>query len=242
MTPLASPAPIAELAAALGHDFARPRLLVEAVTHPSGHGPRRGQRGYQRLEWLGDRVLGLAVAELLWRRFPAEAEGHLTNRHSSLVRSETLTRMAKDLDLARYLILAPREALAGIATKPAILADACEAVIAAVYLDGGFAAAFEVVQRLWQPLIEEMTTPPASAKARLQEWTQARALGLPEYGLVDKSGPDHALRFTMEARIGGWMPATATASSKQQAEEEAAARLLETLAESEREPIRRRRK
>jgi ribonuclease III len=236
------PGPIAELAAAIGHDFARPRLLAEAVTHPNVLGSARERRGYQRLEWLGDRVLGLAVADLLWRRFPAEAEGHLTSRHSNLVRSEALARVARKLDLGRYLIVSPGEALAGIATKPALLADVCEAVIAAVYLDGGFSAALEVVRRLWQPLIEEMTTPPTSAKARLQEWTQARGLGLPDYVVVEKSGPDHALRFTMEVRVAGWEPATATASSKQQAQEEAAARLLETVAESGREPAWRRKK
>jgi ribonuclease III len=235
-------ASLAELAEAIGHHFTHPKLLAEAVTHPNVPGLARGSRGYQRLEWLGDRVLGLVIADLLWRRFPSEPEGHLTSRHSSLVRAAALARVAANLDLGRYLIISPGEALAGTAAKPGILADVCEAIIAAVYLDGGFAAALGVVERLWEPLFDEMTAPPRSAKTRLQEWAQSRGLGLPEYELIETSGPDHALRFTMAARVAGHEPATAIASSKQQAQEKAAERLLETVADTARQPKRRRRK
>ena len=233
------------LGEAIGHHFARRELLVEALTHPSalGFGQREQgrlrRRSYQRLEFLGDRVLDLVVADLLWHRFADEPEGHLTRRLADLVRRDALARVAAELDLGRYVVLPP--ALADAANNPAILADACEAVIGAVYLDAGFPTAAALVQRLWEPLIQEMTAPPRSPKTRLQEWTQARGLGVPDYVLVETSGPDHALRFTMAAKIAGYEPVTATASSKQQAQEQAAARLLEVVAEHAPKPARRRR-
>lgn len=231
-----SPAPTAELTRALGHDFARPELLREALTHPSAL-PTRGRRrdrpphNYERLEFLGDRVLGLVIAELLWRRFAAEPEGDLTRRLTHLVRREALARVAETIGLGHYLILSPAEAAAGQAAEnPAILANVCEAVIAAVHLDGGFDAAARLVRRLWEPLLEGMTGPPRDPKTELQEWAQARGLALPSYVLVETSGPDHAPRFTVAARVKGFEPATGTASSKRQAETRAAARLLEALA------------
>jgi ribonuclease III len=236
------PAPLTELAAALGHDFALPALLREAVTHPSAPGSARGGRGYQRLEWLGDRVFGLAIADLLWRRFPAEPEGHLTRRYANLVRQEALARVGEMLNLGRYLILSPSDALAGLASKPAVLADVCEAVIGAIYVDGGFEAAIGIIQRLWEPLIEEMPAPPRSSKTQLQEWAQARGLGLPDYLVVETSGPAHALRFTVKARVGSYEAAAATGSSKQQAQEEAASLLLAALADKMHEPRKRRKK
>ena len=136
----------ADLAATLGHSFARIELLTEALTHPSA-GRRRGagRRGYERLEFLGDRVLGLVVAELLWRRFATEAEGELARRHTQLVRREALAEVAKALELGFYLIVSPGEDAAGVRDNPRVLADACEAVIAALYLDGGLPAAARVV-------------------------------------------------------------------------------------------------
>lgn len=236
------PAPLADLAVAIGHNFIEPKLLRKALTHPSAPEAARGRGGYQRLEWLGDRVFGLIIADLLWHRFPTEPEGHLTRRYASLVRSEALARVAAELDLGRYLILSPSDAVAGLASKPTVLADVCEAIIGAVYLDAGFAAATQVVQRLWEPLIHEMAAPPHSAKTELQEWAQARGLGLPDYVVVETSGPPHALRFTIEAKVSGYEAAVATASSKQQAQEQAAALLLAILAKGAPKPNRRRRR
>jgi ribonuclease III len=236
------PAPLTELAAVLGHNFGDPKLLREAVTHPSAPNSARGRQGYQRLEWLGDRVFGLAVADLLWRRFPAEPEGHLTRRYADLVRREALARVASALNLGQYLILSSSDALAGLASKPTVLADVCEAVIGAVYVDGGFEAAAEIVQRLWKPLIEEMPAPPRNSKTQLQEWAQARGLGLPDYVVVETSGPAHDLRFTVEARIVPYGAAAATASSKQQAQEQAAALLLAGLPGRAGQPKKRRKK
>jgi ribonuclease III len=236
------PTPSADLARAIGHAFARPELLVEAVTHPSALGLGRGLRGYQRLEWLGDRVLGLVVADLLWRRYAGESEGNLTRRLTHLVRREALTRVAEALDLGRYAVLSPSEAQSGAAHNPAILADMCEAVIGAVYIDGGLAAAAALVHRLWQQLLDEMAAPPRDPKTVLQEWAQARNLPRPAYALVDTSGPDHARRFTVAASVPGFAPESATGSSKRQAETQAAARLLEALADIAPQPARRRRR
>ena len=171
----------------IGYEFARQELLQEALTHPSAlvaerrRGRRRkpAPRGYERLEFLGDRVLGLVIADLLWRRFEGEAEGDLTRRHTHLVRRETLARVAEAIGLGRHLVLSQAEAAAGAAGNPGILADACEALIAAIYLDGGFAAAFAFVRRFWERLIEEMEEPPRDPKTALQEWAQARGLTLP---------------------------------------------------------------
>lgn len=237
--PADDPAAVAEhrlaaFAHAIGHQFVQPALLTEALTHPSALTPdrRRARRrqpaghGYERLEFLGDRVLGLIVADLLWRRFTDEPEGLLTRRHTHLVRRETLARVAETIGLGDHLILSRAEAAAGAAANPAILADACEAVIAAVYLDGGFDAAARFIRSRWEPLIDAMEGPPSDPKTALQEWAQARGLGLPHYELVATSGPDHAPQFTMSASIAGREAVTATASAKRAAEAEAAAALL----------------
>ncbi len=240
--PAGSPAerePAGRLAAVIGYQFVRPELLTEALTHPSALPPPQRRRtrprpsaarGYERLEFLGDRVLGLVIADLLWRRFATEPEGPLTRRYASLVRGATLTRVAEAIGLGSYLMLSPAEASAGGAANPGILADSCEALIAAIYLDGGLPAAAAFVLRWWGPLLGEMAGPPSDPKTALQEWAQARGLALPVYELTAASGPDHALRFTVSASVAGCEPAVATASSKRLAEAKAAAALLDSLA------------
>jgi ribonuclease-3 len=220
----------------IGYEFARRELLQEALTHPSALvAERRGRsrklvgRGYERLEFLGDRVLGLVVADLLWRRFEDEPEGDLTRRHTHLVRREGLARVAKAIELGPHLVLSRAEAAAGAAGNPGILADACEALIAAIFVDGGFAAASSFIRRFWEPLIDEMEEPPRDPKTALQEWAQARGLALPAYQLVSTSGPDHSPLFTVAASVAGGDRATATASSKRAAEARAAASLLDRL-------------
>lgn len=224
----------------IGHAFTRRDLLEEALTHRSAlpamrsgrRRPRRGTppRNYERLEFLGDRVLGLVVADLLWRRFPDDDEGRLTRRLTHLVRRETLARVAETLGLGEHLHLSPAEAAAGAARNPGILSDAMEAVIAAVYLDGGFAAASAVIARFWEPLIGEIAAPPPrDPKTTLQEWAQGRGLPLPDYRLVATSGPDHAPHFTVAVHVAGHDPASATASAKRAAEAAAAAAFLDRL-------------
>jgi ribonuclease III len=232
----------------IGHAFARPELLAEALTHPSARPrqpggrrrPRRASGGaprgdYERLEFLGDRVLGLVIADLLWRNFEHEREGPLTRRLTNLVRRDALARVAGEIGLDRHLILSPAEAAAGAARNPGILADVLEAVIAAIYLDGGLASAFAFIERFWEPLIGEMEAPPSDAKTALQEWAQARGLPLPAYDLVATSGPDHAPHFTLSVRVAGQAEATGTASSKRAAETAAAAALLDRLTNAEKE-------
>lgn len=226
-----------ELSLRIGHVFARPALLTEALTHPSAVTPARGkgrrravQRHYERLEFLGDRVLGLVIADMLWHRFEHETEGPMTRRMADLVRGETVARVALEIGLDRYLVLSPSEAAAGAARNPSILADAGEAVIAAIYLDGGLSAAAAFIRRWWEKLIDENAAPPRDPKTELQEWAQARGLGLPAYRMVAIEGPDHAPRFTVAARVAQSDEASATASSKRAAEAEAAAALLAQLA------------
>lgn len=219
------------LFAILGHRFADPLLLAEALTHPSAHARRGGPRQtYERLEFLGDRVLGLVVAELLWRRFPDEAEGELTRRHTGLVRRESLVEVARALGLGAFVILSQGEAQAGARDNPSVLADTCEAVIAALYLDGGLEAARRFVHRCWEPLLQTTPAPPRDPKTALQEWAQGRGRGLPIYETVSVAGPAHKRVFTVSARVEGAEPATASGSSKRAAETAAAAELIARLA------------
>jgi len=228
--PVLSGEELAELEAALGHRFACPEHLALAVTHPSIAGMERtAGRGYERLEFLGDRVLGLAVAEWLLERFPEEPEGALARRHTALVRAEALVRVAEEIGLGRFLRLAPGEQETGGRTKPAILADACEAVIAALYLDGGLEAARAFIRRHWTDQLSAAGKPPQDPKTALQEWTLGRGLGLPVYETVSQSGPDHAPIFEVRVRIEGGEAVTATGPSKRAAEKIAAELLLSRI-------------
>jgi len=219
-----------ELEERLGYHFRDRGLLREALTHSSAtKAGRRRRRTNERLEFLGDRVVGLAVAELLIRRYPDEPEGALTPRLSGLVSEPALAEAARDLELGRWLQLARSEEQAGGRERPAILADALEALIGAVYLDGGWDSAAEVVRRCLEPRLETMVVPPRDAKSRLQEWAQARSLGLPRYEVVQTAGPDHAPAFEVAVTVADLPPVRATASSKRAAEQAAAAALLARL-------------
>ncbi len=222
--PAEDPAPLAER---LGHRFARPELLVRALTHPSA-AKHRGARddSYERLEFLGDRVLGLIVADLLLARFPGEAEGALAVRHAELVRRETLAEVAGELGLESHLRLAKGEEAAGERQNPALLANACEAVIGALYLDGGLGVARGLIESFWTARLESASEPPQDAKTGLQEWVQKRGLALPYYREVGRKGPAHEPYFTIEASIAGHEPAQGEGRSKRLAEQAAAERLL----------------
>lgn len=219
------------LAGILGHRFARPDLLAEALTHSSavirrngrGDGPRHG---YERLEFLGDRVLGLVVAELLLRRFPEEAEGPLARRLAYLVRRETLHKVALSIDLGRHILLSAGEETARTRYSPSVLADVCEAVIAALYLDGGLETAAGFIRCQWEGLIGADAVAPRDAKTALQEWAQGRGYPLPRYEVVGMDGPAHARVFTVTATVEGLEPETASGSSKRAAESAAATALV----------------
>lgn len=218
-------APIDALMDELGHDFARPELLATALTHPSA--AESGRAGsYERFEFLGDRVLALAIADLLIRSFPDEAEGDLARRHSRLVARAALAAAAGGIGLGGYLRMSEGEADSGLRGNETVLADAMEAVFGAIFLDSGFTAAQVVIIRLWQPMVDADATPPQDAKSALQEWAQARGRGLPEYVEVARSGPDHAPAFTIEVRLDRLPPAEGRGASKRAAEQAAAAVLL----------------
>jgi ribonuclease-3 len=211
----------------LGHAFADPELLDDALTHRSAQA-----RHNERLEFLGDAVLGLLVAEALWRRFPRATEGELSRLRARLVNRDALARVAQDLELGQYLRLGAGELRSGGHARESILADAVEAVLAALYLDGGLEVARGVVERLLGERLAALS--PADqgkdAKTRLQEWLQARRLALPTYEVVETSGEDHAQTFVVRCAVAALGRSTSAAgASRRKAEQLAAARLLETL-------------
>ncbi|HGG63863.1 MAG TPA: ribonuclease III [Rhodobacteraceae bacterium] len=211
----------------IGYTFKRPELLHRAVTHSSMSSPTRDDN--QRLEFLGDRVLGLVMAEALFLADTSATEGQLAPRFNALVRKETCADVAREIDLGAVLKLGRSEMLSGGRRKEALLADAMEAVIAAVYLDGGFDAAKALVLRLWGERVTAVDADARDAKTALQEWAQARKLPPPKYVVVERTGPDHAPVFTIEARLENGQSESATANSKRQAEQAAAKKLLARL-------------
>jgi ribonuclease-3 len=211
----------------LGHQFKDPALLIRAVTHSSMVSVHWDDN--QRLEFLGDRVLGLVMAESLLNADAAAPEGLLAPRYNALVRREACADVAREVDLGAVLKLGRSEMKSGGRRKEALLADAMEAVIAAVYLDTGFDAARALIQRLWGKRIEDVAEDARDAKTALQEWAQAKGDLPPDYIEVARSGPDHAPVFTIAATLQSGESAQATAGSKRQAEQAAAAALLERV-------------
>lgn len=211
----------------IGHDFRRPELLVRAVTHASIATPQRPDN--QRLEFLGDRVLGLTMAEALMSADKGATEGQLAPRFNALVRKETCAEVARETGLGEVLKLGRSEMLTGGRRKEALLADAMEAVIAAVFLDAGWEAARALVLRLWGPRIHAVETDARDPKTALQEWAQARGMAPPAYAETGREGPDHQPIFTVEVRLANGQSETARAGSKRQAEMAAARTLLARL-------------
>lgn len=211
----------------IGHEFARPELLVRALTHGSVSSPTRADN--QRLEFLGDRVLGLVMASELLDLDREASEGQLAPRFNALVRKETCADMAREIDLGAVLKLGRSEMMSGGRRKQALLGDAMEAVIAAVYLDAGLEAARDMILRLWRDRIEQVEADARDAKTALQEWAQARGQTPPDYIELTRSGPDHAPEFTIAVRLETGEEARATAGSKRQAEQAAAAALIQRL-------------
>ncbi len=214
-------------AAVLDHSFRRRALLGEALTHPSV-GARGG--GYERLEFLGDRVLALVVADMLLAAFPDEDEGALAKRLAELVRRETLAEVAASLGFGGFLTLSKGEEESGGRANPTVLADALEAAIGALYLDGGLAPAAAFVRRHWTAPMKAAEQPPEDAKTRLQEWAQGAGRPLPAYTTVDVAGPAHSPTFAVEVSVEDYPPAKASGRSKRAAEQAAAAVLLARVA------------
>jgi ribonuclease-3 len=211
----------------LGHAFGDPALLEQALTHRSSSG---GEGiGYERLEFLGDRVLALVVADRLLAAFPEEDEGALAKRYTALVRRETLASIAREVGLGPHIRLSRGEDESGGRENDAILSDVCEAVIAAIYLDGGIDAARAFIDRHWTTRLEATPQPPQDAKTALQEWAQGRGLALPDYRTVGQTGPDHAPTFKVTVAIEGHEAVEGIGPTKRAAEQEAAERLLKDL-------------
>ena len=208
----------------LGHVFRKPDLLLRAVTHASIGTATRPDN--QRLEFLGDRVLGLVMAEALLGADEGAREGQLAPRFNALVRKETCADVAREVGLGDVLKLGRSEMLTGGRRKEALLGDAMEAVIAAVYQDAGFEAAKALVLRLWSSRIAAVEPDARDGKTSLQEWAQARAMPPPVYQEAGRSGPDHAPQFTVRVVLANGEMAEATAGSKRVAEQAAARALL----------------
>jgi ribonuclease-3 len=221
--------PVAALAARLPHVFARPELLLHALTHRSAADPRKQMLdSNERLEFVGDRVLALMMAEWLAERFPAEREGDLGKRLAVLVAQDALAKVAAALGIAPALRVPATEERSGVRGRASVLADAVEAILGAIYLDGGLDPARDLVRREWAPLLEASARPPVSPKTRLQEWTLGRGLGLPEYMPVSTTGPSHNPVFVVRVLAAG-QAAEGTGENKRAAEQAAAAQLLAGL-------------
>ena len=223
--------------AILGHHFQKPDLLAEALTHRSAAhgkrqsrrpGERRGVGSNERLEFIGDRVLGLLIAEWLIERFPAEQEGELGPRHAHLVSRQVLADIAEAAGLSATLEIGANEARSGVGQLANVLADAMEAALGALYLDSGLDAARQFVRRAWLPVMEQTVLPPKDPKTELQEWLMARGLALPVYSVATCTGPSHEPEFVMQV-TGGGMAGMGTAGSKRLAERAAASDLLARL-------------
>lgn len=223
------------LSKTLGHKFHNPALLEEALTHPSLYEGKKKKViatetqkiiNYQRLEFLGDAVVGVIVTEFLITEYQHETEGALAKRRAVLVSGETLAKVASSLGLGQFLILSQGEDGAGGRENKGNLADAMEAVIGALYLDGGLDAARNLVKKHWAPLAKNMMNPPRDPKTALQEWAQGHGKPIPTYRVVASSGPAHAPSFTIEVAVEGLPPVQGVGTSKRTAEREAAQNLL----------------
>jgi ribonuclease III len=222
----------AALEVALGHRFADPDLLTAALAHSSlgrkGDAKSSGV-GFERLEFLGDRVVALVVADLLTRKFPDEDEGDLAKRHAFLVRRDALAEHGRALGVGAALSLSNSEAQGGGREAAGVLADAFEACVGAVFRDGGFGPARALVARMIEPILAHAGAPPRESKTALQEWAQGRGLALPRYEIVGQSGVAHAPLFTVRVEVDGHAPETADGTNKREAERAAAAKLLARL-------------
>lgn len=219
---------VAELEKKIGHEFSDKSLLRGALTHSS----TGADQNYERLEFLGDRVLGLVIAEILYAKFPQEPEGDLARRLSALVQGTWLAKMGQLIDLGTYMNFSDSERAAGGNENENLIADGMEALIGAIYLDAGLVPCRHFIQKLWGDNFETMTRPPRHPKTELQEWAQAQNLPLPAYKIIGQNGPDHAPLFELELSVHGHSAVKAEGKSRSAAEKAAAQLFLDYLKES----------
>ncbi|MCK0195681.1 ribonuclease III [Ancylobacter sp. 6x-1] len=224
---------LAPLETALGHAFADRTLLALALTHISAVTARPGGsvrvRSYQRMEFLGDHVLGMVISDMLYRAFPDAEEGDLSRRLAELVCEEACAEVAVAMGLGRYLRLGAGEDRAGGRERRAILADVAESVLAAIYLDAGYDAAEAAVERFWRPRFAALRGARRDPKTAVQEWAQARGLPPPAYRLIERSGPDHSPEFRIAVEVDGYEPVEGNGTSKQNAQKAAASAFLQRV-------------
>jgi ribonuclease-3 len=215
-----------ELEERIGYTFAEKALLDSALTHISALSGKSRAGSYQRLEFLGDHVLGLVVSDMLFRAFPKADEGELSRRLADLVRKETCADVARSIDLGPAIKLGGSESASGGRRRTAILADVCESLVGAVFLDGGYDAAAGLVERLWGERMRRPQKPLRDSKTVLQEWAQARGLPTPSYREIERTGPHHSPEFRVEVVLPELDPAQGMGRSKRAAEQAAAAAML----------------
>jgi len=213
----------------ISYQFKNKELLEEALTHPSLSRAGKIRKNYERLEFLGDSVLSLSVAEMLYRHYPNEAEGELAKRRAQLVGRDTVSKGALKIGLDKYLHLADGEENIGGRANPANLENAMEALLGAIFIDGGISPAKTLIENLWSEELVKMIEPPSSPKSELQEYMQKLGKSLPEYNIIGTSGPSHKPEFTIEVKVSGHKPETGTASSRKAAENIAADNMLKKL-------------
>jgi ribonuclease-3 len=216
-----------ELLDRIGYRFADETLLEKALTHISALSGKARSGSYQRLEFLGDRVLGLVISDMLFRAYPRADEGELSKRLADLVRKETCADVARAMEIGGSLRLGSSESNAGGRRRIAILADVCEALIGAVYLDGGYEAAAALIDKFWSERLHALERPPRDAKTTLQEWAQGRGLPTPAYREVQRTGPHHNPEFRVAVELPGKEATEGTGRSKRAADQAAAAAMLE---------------
>ncbi len=212
-----------EIASRLSYDFKNRALLRHALTHSS---TRAKRDDYERLEFLGDRVLGLVIAEQLFKARPDEREGHMSARHSGLVRGDACAEVARALVLADFVVMGKNELHKGMNLSATVLGDVMEALIGGIYLDGGLDAAKSFILRNWKPLLASQSGHEKDAKTFLQEWVLARSLPIPVYRIVKREGPEHAPVFEVSVEVKGREPMLGSGRSKRLAEQDAAGKFL----------------
>lgn len=215
----------------IGYTFKDQQILRQALTHASA--VERENGNYERMEFLGDRVLGLVIAHMLYHSFPTEVEGDLAKRLAFLVSAPLLAELSTSLQIEQYVTSALANNFSNAEKKESILADVCESLIAALYLDGGLVVAWQFIEKHWQPLLERNPMPPSDPKSELQEWLQARSQKIPRYRLVEKMGPDHDPRFKVELTIEPYGTVFGEGFSVRKAQKEAALEMLNRISAHE---------
>ena len=216
---------IKQLQDVIVYQFKDVHWLERALTHSSTN----DDYNYQRLEFLGDRVLGLVIADALFTEFKEENEGGLAKRHTALVQGLTCTLIGQSINLGDYIIFSESERLSGGNSNENIIGDVMESVLGAVYIDGGYKAVQKIILTLWGDNIKTLKKAPQDPKTELQEWVQARDFDLPDYKIVDRTGPDHAPVFTIELHVKNQTTIIAQGASRRQTEKEAARLMLKQI-------------